>query len=47
MQVALVDLLVTMQERQALESFKKLIQVNELDPGVKQKLERGIQELSF
>jgi len=46
-QVALVDLLVTMQERQALESFKKLIQVNELDPGVKQKLERGIQELSF
>ena len=46
-QVALVDLLVTMQERQALESFKKLIQANELDPGVKQKLERGIQELSF
>jgi hypothetical protein len=46
-QVALVDLLVTMQERQALESFKKLIQVNDLDPGVKQKLEHGIQELSF
>lgn len=46
-QMALVDLLVTMQERQALESFKKLIQANELDPGVKQKLERGIQELSF
>jgi hypothetical protein len=46
-QVALVDLLVTMQERQALESFRKLIQANELDPGVKQKLERGIQELSF
>ncbi len=46
-QVALVDLLVTMRERQALESFKKLIQANELDPGVKQILERGIQELSY
>lgn len=46
-QIALVDLLVTMQERKALESFKRLIQTNELDPGVKQKLERGIQELSF
>jgi hypothetical protein len=45
--IALVDLLVTMQERQALESFRKLIQANELDPGVKQKLEHGIQELSF
>jgi hypothetical protein len=46
-QVALVDLLVTMRERQALESFKKLVQANELDPGVKQILERGIQELSY
>jgi hypothetical protein len=46
-QVALVDLLVTMRERQALESFKKLVQANELDPGVKQMLERGIQELSY
>lgn len=46
-QVALVDLLVTMRERQALESFKKLVQANELDPGVKQLLERGIKELSY
>jgi hypothetical protein len=46
-QVALVDLLVTMRERQALESFKKLVQANELDPGVKQTLERGIRELSY
>jgi len=46
-QVALVDLLVTMRERQALESFKSLIQANELDPSVKQKLERGIRELSY
>ncbi len=46
-QVALVDLLVTMRERQALESFKKLVESNELDPGVKQILERGIKELSY
>ncbi len=46
-QVALVDLLVTMRERQALESFKSLVQANELDPGVKQILERGIQQLSY
>jgi len=46
-QVALVDLLVTMRERQALESFKKLIEANELNPGVKQKLESGIKELSY
>lgn len=46
-QVALVDLLVQMRERQALESFKKLIQANEINPSVKQKLEQGIQELGY
>ncbi len=46
-QVALVDLLVSVQERQALESFKKLIKANQLDPKVKQKLEQGIKELSY
>lgn len=46
-QVALVDLLVNMKERQALESFKKLVAANELDPKVKQMLEQGIQELSY
>jgi hypothetical protein len=45
--VALVDLLVNMKERQALESFKKLVAANELDPKVKQMLEQGIQELSY
>jgi hypothetical protein len=47
LQVALVDLLIDMKERQALESFKKLVAANELDPKVKQKLEQGIKELSY
>jgi hypothetical protein len=47
LQAALVDLLVSLRERQALESFKKLIAANELDPKVRQKLEQGIQELSY
>ena len=47
LQVALVDLLVSVQERQALESFKKLIGANQIDPKVKQKLEQGIQKLSY
>jgi hypothetical protein len=47
LQVALVDLLVSVQERQALESFKALIKANQLDPKVKQKLEQGIKELSY
>jgi len=46
-QVALVDLLVNMKERQAIESFKKLVQDEKLNPDVKQKMEQGIQELSF
>ena len=47
LQLALVDLLVSMKERQALESFKKLVAANELDPKVRQMLEQGIQELSY
>ena len=47
LQVALVDLLVSVQERQALESFKTLNEANQLDPKVKQKLEQGIKELSY
>lgn len=47
LQFALVDLLINMKERQALESFKKLVAANELDPKVKQMLERGIQELTY
>jgi hypothetical protein len=46
-QLALVDLLVSVRERQALESFKALIEANQLDPHVKQKLEQGIKELSY
>lgn len=47
LQVALVDLLISVQERQALESFKKLMAANQLDPKVRQKLEQGIKDLSY
>jgi hypothetical protein len=47
LQAALVDLLVSVRERQALESFKKLVEANELDPKVRQKLEQGIKELTY
>jgi hypothetical protein len=47
LQVALIDLLVSVRERQALESFKVLIDANQLDPKVRQKLEKGIKELSY
>jgi hypothetical protein len=47
LQAALVDLLVNVQERKALESFKKLIATNHLDPKVRQRLEQGIKELSY
>jgi hypothetical protein len=47
LQLALVDLLVSVRERQALESFKKLIAANELDTKVRQKLEQGIRELTY
>lgn len=47
LQAALVDLLVSVRERQALESFKKLIEANELDPKVREKLEQGIKELTY
>ena len=47
LQAALVDILVSVRERQALESFKKLIAANELDPKVREKLEQGIEELSY
>lgn len=47
LQAALVDLLVSVRERRALESFKKLVEANELDPKVREKLEQGIKELSY
>jgi anti-sigma factor RsiW len=46
-QVALIDLLVGIREKRAVEAFKTLIQNEKLNPDVKQKAQLGIQQLSF
>jgi hypothetical protein len=45
--VALIDLLVGVREKRAVEAFKTLIQNEKLNPDVKQKAQLGIQQLSF
>jgi HEAT repeat protein len=46
-QVALIDLIVNMRERQAVEALRMLLQDERLNPDVKQYAERGLQQLSF
>ncbi len=46
-QVALIDLLVGIRERKAVDAFKALVGDQKLDPGVRHKAELGIQQLSF
>jgi len=46
-QVALIDLLVGIREKRAVDAFKALIQNEKLNPDVKQKAEVAIQQLSF
>jgi len=46
-QVALIDLIIEMRERRAIESLKQLIEENSLNPDVKQRAEEGIQLLSY
>jgi len=46
-QVALIDLMVSMRERRAIDSLKQLMEDEKLNPDVKQKAEQGIQKLSF
>jgi hypothetical protein len=46
-QVALIDLLVGIREKRAVQAFQALIQNEKLNPDVKQKAELGIQQLSF
>jgi hypothetical protein len=45
-QAALIDLLVGIRERQAVESLRQLLQDKNLNPQVKQKAVQGIQQLS-
>lgn len=46
-QVALIDLIVDIRERQAIDALKQLIQDEELTPEVKQRAEQSIQQLSY
>jgi len=46
-QVALIDLMVSMRERQAVDSLQRLLADEKLNPDVKQKAEQGIKQLSF
>jgi hypothetical protein len=46
-QAELIDLMVSMRERQAVDSLKRLLADEKLNPDVKQKAEQGIQQLSF
>jgi len=46
-QVALIDLIIQMRERRAIESLKRLIEENTLNPDVKERAEEGIQLLSY
>jgi len=46
-QVALIDLIVNVRERQAIESLKNLIQTKTLHPDVKQHAELGLQKIGI
>ncbi|MGD2294521.1 MAG: HEAT repeat domain-containing protein, partial [Candidatus Aminicenantes bacterium] len=46
-QVALIDLMVTMRERRAVNSLKKLIQSETLNPNVKKHAELGLQQIGM
>jgi hypothetical protein len=43
--VALIDLLVSMQERRAAEALKALIDSDRLDPEVRQRAALGLEKL--
>lgn len=45
-QIALIDLMVDIRERQSIEALKQLIQNKKLNPTVKERAEWGIQQLS-
>lgn len=46
-QMALIDLIVEIRERQAIEAFKQLIQDENLNPDVKHRAKQGLQQLRF
>ncbi len=46
-QVALIDLMVDIRERRAIDALKQLIQDEELPPEVKQRAEQSIQQIGY
>jgi hypothetical protein len=46
-QVALIDLIVNVRERQAVDALRSLLEDERLNPDVKEYAERGLQQLSF
>jgi anti-sigma factor RsiW len=46
-QAALIDLLVSVREKRAVEALKALAADEKLDPGIRQKAETGIKELTL
>lgn len=46
-QVALIDLIVNMRERQAADALRLLVEDEKINPDVKEFAERGLQQLSF
>lgn len=46
-QVALIDLIVNVRERQAVDALRVLLEDEKLNPDVKEYAERGLQQLSF
>jgi hypothetical protein len=45
-QIALIDLMIEIRERQAVEAFRQLVKENKLNPAVKERAQWGIQQLS-
>jgi hypothetical protein len=44
-QIALADLMVKLQEKKAVNSFKKLIEEKDVNASAKQKMEESIQQI--
>ena len=46
-QAALIDLMVSIRERRAVDALKSLLEQEDLNPEIKDRAEKGIQRLSF
>jgi len=46
-QAALIDLMVSIRERKAVDALKSLLEQEGVNPEIKDRAEQGIQRLSF